>query len=244
MDVSNGRLSEVTPIGDGYVRYNWVVSNPINNYDVCMNIAKYEHFNDCFEGLNGLLTLDYYVLKHHLKKAKKHFKKQVKPLLKAFEYWFGAYPFYGDGYKLIETPFLGMEHQSAIAYGNNYELGYRGKDLSQTGYGKKWDYIIVHESAHEWFGNSITSKDIADMWLHESFADYAESLFIEYQYGKKAANAYLVGKRKNIKNDAPIIGTYNLNKKGSNDMYYKGGNLLHTIRTLVNDDRLWRDILT
>ena len=242
MNVSNGRLVGKTDLKDGYTRYDWKVSNPINNYDIAVNAANYTHFNDIYQGLKGELTLDYYVLPENLAKAKTQFA-DVKRMLKAFEHWFGPYPFYKDGFKLVETPHLGMEHQSAVAYGNKYRNGYLGRDLSGTGWGLKWDFIIVHESGHEWFGNNITAKDIADMWIHESFTNYSESLFVEYYYGKEAGAAYVRGTRKNIQNDKPIIGQYDVNNEGSGDMYYKGGNMLHTIRQIINDDEKWRQIL-
>jgi len=242
-DVSNGRLRKVTDLGNGYTRYDWFVANPINNYDIEANIGKYTHFSDTYDGEKGKLTLDYWVLVNDLDKAKKQFGENVKDMIKAFEYWFGPYPFYEDGYKLIETPHLGMEHQSGTAYGNRFMNGYLGRDLSGTGWGLKWDFIIVHESGHEWFGNNITSKDLADMWIHESFTNYSESLFVEQRYGKQAGQEYVHGTRAAIENDRPIVGYYNVNKEGSEDMYYKGGNLLNMIRTIINDDEKWRSIL-
>jgi aminopeptidase N len=192
--------------------------------------------------VNGNLECDYYVLKENLGKAVSQFA-QAPQMLKAFEYWFGKYPFYEDGYKLVEAPYLGMEHQSSITYGNGYRNGYKGEDLSGTGWGDKFDFIIIHESAHEWFANSITDEDVADMWVHESFANYAESLYLEYYYGKKAASEYILGCRKRILNNRPITGIYNLNFTGSGDMYYKGGSMLHTLRQIVNDDEKWRNLL-
>jgi aminopeptidase N len=242
-DVSNGRLRKTTEMPDGYTKFDWFVSNPINNYDVAANIGNYTHFGDTYDGEKGKLTLDYWVLPNNLEKAKVQFGRDVKRMLKAFENWFGPYPWYEDGYKLVETPHLGMEHQSAVAYGNKYRNGYLGRDLSGTGRGLTWDFIIVHESGHEWFGNNITSKDIADMWIHESFTNYSESLFIETFYGKPAAQEYLQGLRRIIQNDIPIIGPYNVNKEGSGDMYPKGANMLNTVRTLINDDAKWRGIL-
>jgi aminopeptidase N len=246
-DVSNGRLRKVTDLKNGYTRFDWFVSNPINNYDIAANIGDYKHFSDTYDGEKGKLTLDYWVLPYNLEKAKKHFGENVKQMLKSHEYWFGPYPFYEDGYKLIETPHLGMEHQSGIAYGNHYVNGYyydgAGHDLSGTGWGMKWDYIIIHESGHEWFGNSITSKDIADMWIHESFTDYSESLFVETYYGKKAGQEYVHGLRHGITNGDPIVGPYGVNKEGSEDMYDKGSVMLNMIRTIINDDAKWRDIL-
>jgi aminopeptidase N len=163
--------------------------------------------------------------------------------MKAFEHWFGPYPFYEDDYKLVDAPYLGMEHQSAVAYGNKYLNGYLGKDLSGSGWGLKWDFIIVHESGHEWFANNITTKDIADMWVHEGFTSYSESLFTEYYYGKQAGSEYVIGARKTIANDKPINGPYNVNKGGSTDMYSKAANMLHTIRQVINNDEKFRAIL-
>ncbi|SDM74580.1 Peptidase family M1 [Daejeonella rubra] len=243
MDVSNGRLRSVQNIDADYTRFNWFVSYPINNYNVSLNVADYEHFEDSYAGENGNLTLDYYVLKENLEKAKKQFNANVKPMFKVFEGWFGAYPFYRDGYKLIETPYLGMEHQSAVAYGNKYLNGYMGRDLSGTGLGLKWDYIIIHETGHEWFGNNITSKDIADMWIHEGFTMYSEALYVESREGKDAGAKYIAGIRQNIQNDKPLLGPYGVNTEGSSDMYYKGANLIHMTRTMIDDDQKWREIL-
>jgi aminopeptidase N len=240
--VSNGRLRSVVKNSDKTRTFNWFVANPINNYGVNINIADYAHFSEVFHGEGGQLDCDYYVLKENLVKAKEQFK-QVSMMLKAFEHWFGKYPFYEDGYKLVEAPYLGMEHQSSVTYGNGYVNGYRGMDLSGSGWGLKFDYIIVHESGHEWFANSITYKDIADMWVHESFTDYSESLYIEYLYGKEAGRDYVLGTRKNIRNDRPIVGIYDVNFEGSSDMYHKGGNMLHTLRQIVDDDEKWRSIL-
>ena len=243
IDVSNGRLRSVDSLDDGYARYNWFVSYPINNYNVTLNIADYVHFDDVYSGEKGNLTLDYYVLKENLDKAKKQFNENVPPMFKSFEHWFGPYPFYRDGYKLIEAPYLGMEHQSAVAYGNKYMNGYLGRDLSGTGLGMKWDYIIIHETGHEWFGNNITSKDIADMWIHEGFTMYSEGLFVESREGKEAGAKYIAGVRKSIVNDIPVIGPYHVNTEGSGDMYYKGANMIHMIRTIIDDDTKWREIL-
>ncbi|WP_411162288.1 M1 family metallopeptidase [Mucilaginibacter sp. L3T2-6] len=242
-DASNGRLRKVTDLKNGYTRFDWFVANPINNYDIEANIGKYSHISDTYQGEKGKLTLDYWVLSYNVEKATKQFGANVKDMIKAFEHWFGPYPFYEDGYKLIEAPHLGMEHQSGTAYGNHYRNGYLGRDLSGTGWGLKWDFIVVHESGHEWFGNNITSKDLADMWIHESFTNYSESLFIEQRYGKQAGQEYVHGTRFAIVNDRPIHGPYNVNKEGSGDMYYKGGNMLNIIRTIINDDEKWRSIL-
>lgn len=241
MDVSNGRLESVEKKGD-YTTYNWFVDNPINNYGVNVNIGDYAHFSEVYNGEKGNLDMDYYVLKYNLEKAKKHFTDAPK-MMKAFEHWFGPYPFYEDGFKLVEVPYLGMEHQSSVTYGNQYKQGYLGRDLSRTGWGLKFDFIIVHEAGHEWFANNITNKDIADMWIHESFTNYSENLFLDYYYGKKAASEYVIGLRNSIANKEPIIGKYNVNKEGSGDMYNKGGNMLHTLRQLVNNDEKWRLIL-
>ncbi len=241
-DVSNGRLRKTTVNDDSTHTLDWFVKNPINNYGVNVNIGKYTHFSDTFKGEKGDLSLDYYVLPENLDKAKKQFQ-QVNQMLKAFEHWFGPYPFYEDGYKLVEVPYLGMEHQSSVTYGNKYANGYLGNDLSGTGWGLKWDFIIIHESGHEWFANNITYRDVADMWIHESFTNYSENLFTEYYYGKEAGATYVIGTRAIIGNREPIIGKYDVNKEGSGDMYPKGGNMLHTIRQIVNDDAKWRGIL-
>ena len=209
--IANGRLKEKKNY-NGLTIWKWEVVNPINNYNIVPYIGKYVNFTDSYEGEDGTLDLSYWVMDYNLEKAKKQFDLNVKPMLKAFEYWFGPYPFYKDGFKLVESPHLGMEHQSAIAYGNHYMNGYytgfgnTGRDLSGTGWGLKWDFIIVHESGHEWFGNSITTKDIADMWVHEGFTNYSETLFVETQYRKEAADEYTQGLRKKIQNDKPIIG--------------------------------------
>ncbi|WP_047415685.1 M1 family metallopeptidase [Cellulophaga sp. Hel_I_12] len=241
MNVSNGRLRS-TDENETTSTFHWAVENPINNYGVNVNIGDYVHFGEKYEGEKGTLDMDYYVLKDHLDVAKKHFKDAPK-MMKAFEHWFGPYPFYEDSFKLVEVPYLGMEHQSSVTYGNKYMKGYLGEDLSGTGWGMKFDFIIIHEAGHEWFANNITYKDIADMWIHESFTAYSENLFLDFYYGKEASADYVIGTRKKIKNDTPIIGPYNVNTEGSRDMYYKGANMLHTIRQLVYDDEKWRSIL-
>jgi aminopeptidase N len=240
IDVSNGRLRGTTHNHDGTTTYEWFVTEPINSYDVAINANEhYVHFGDVHQGEGGGLTLDFWPLSYHLDTARVQFR-QAHPMLECYERWFGPYPWYPDGYKLIETPYLGMEHQSGIAYGNKYLQGYLGRDLSQSGVGMQWDYIIVHESAHEWWGNSISSKDHADMWLHESFAMYAEVLFTECQQGREAAAQYVIGLRPRIKNDIPIVGRYGVaDTPKSQDRYYKGANILHTIRQLVDDDARW-----
>jgi len=241
-DVSNGRLRNTVQNDNHTKTFNWFVSNPINNYGVNMNIGDYTHFSEKYQGEKGVLDCEYYVLKDNLGKAREYFK-EVKRMLDALEHWFGPYPFYEDSYKLVEVPYAGMEHQSSVTYGNGYKYGYGGHDESRTGWGMKFDFIIIHESAHEWFGNSITSKDIADMWIHESFGAYSESLFVDYHFGKQAGNEYCIGTRANIGNRSPIIGPYDVNRGGSGDMYSKGANMLHTLRQLVNDDEKFRNIL-
>jgi len=243
MNVSNGRLRNVENIGKKKTKYNWFVSNPINNYNIAINIGDYVHFQDSFNGEKGKLDIDYYVLRENIERAKPHFEANVKPMLKAFEYWFGPYPFYEDSFKLIETSHLGMEHQSGIAYGNRFLNGYLGRDGSGTGWGLKWDFIIIHEAGHEWFGNNITASDIADMWIHESFTNYSEALYIDYYFGKKAGQEYIHGNRRAIQNKTPIQGQYHVNNEGSGDMYNKGGVLHNMIRTIIADDDKWRSIL-
>jgi aminopeptidase N len=240
--VSNGRLKKITKNNDQTKSYKWQVVNPINNYGVNMNIGDYTHFSEIYNGEKGHLDCDYYVLSYNIDKAKDQFK-QVSKMLKAFEYWFGPYPFYEDSYKLVEVPYLGMEHQSSVTYGNNFKNGYLGRDLSGSGWGLKFDFIIIHESGHEWYANNITYKDIADMWIHESFTAYSENLYLDYYFGTQASSDYVIGTRHLIQNDKPIIGPYNVNKSGSGDMYYKGANMLHMLRQIVNNDKKWRTIL-
>ncbi len=239
--IGNGRLINKKTVKDKTV-YTWEVKNPINAYSIIPNIGKYVNFKDTYKGEKGTLDLDYWVLDYNLEKAKKQFQ-QVKPMLSAFEYWFGPYPFYEDSYKLVDSPYLGMEHQSNIAYGNYYLNGYLGNDLSGTGVGLNWDYIIVHESGHEWFANNITAKDQADMWIHESFTTYSEVLFTEHYMDKKSAELYAQGIRGNIENDKPIIGKYGVRDEGSGDMYPKGASMIHTIRHVINNDEKFREIL-
>lgn len=239
--VGNGRLISKTT-ANGKNTFTWEVKNAINPYSIVPSIGKYVNFKDTYNGEKGKLDLDYWVLDYNLDKAKKQFA-QVKPMMKAFEHWFGPYPFYEDSYKLVETPYLGMEHQSNVAYGNRYENGYLGRDLSGTGVGLNWDFIIIHETGHEWFANNVTAKDQADMWVHEGFTSYSETLFTENYMDKNSAEKYVQGIRKNIANDIPIIGKYGVRNEGSGDMYYKGANMLHTIRQIINDDEKFRQIL-
>ncbi len=240
-NVSNGRLRSVIN-HDDTATFEWFVQNPINNYNVAINAGGYTHFGDVYEGEGGVLTLDFWPLDYNLDAARRQFA-QVEPTIACFEHWFGPYPWYRDGFKLVETPHLGMEHQSAVAYGNGYANGYRGRDLSGSGHGLDFDFIIVHETAHEWWGNNITTADLADMWVHEAFANYAESLYVECRKDATAGAEYARGNRAGIDNDRPVIPAYGVNVEGSGDMYNKGGNMLHTIRQLVADDALWRDIL-
>ena len=243
MAVGNGRLSNTQKLGNGTTSYTWKVFNPINNYNIIPYIGFYKSKAATYKGLKGNLDVHYWVLDYNYPKIDTKLAPDVNRMLKAFEYWYGPYPFYEDGYKLVDAPHLGMEHQSAVAYGNGYQNGYHGIDLSGTGWGSKWDFIIVHESGHEWFANSITTKDLADMWVHEGFTNYSETLFIDYYYGKKSADEYNYGIRKRIQNDRPIIAHYGVNEEGSGDMYYKGGNMLHTIRHSMNDDAKFRSVL-
>ncbi|TRZ41897.1 M1 family metallopeptidase [Robertkochia solimangrovi] len=241
--VANGRLLDRTDHEDGTVSFKWGVENPISNYTIIPYIGHYVNFSQVYTGLKGKLDLNYWVMDYNLDKAKNYMPEEVHNMLDAFEYWFGPYPFYEDGYKLIEVDNTGMEHQTAVSYGNYYAPGYRGRDGSGTGLGLTWDFIIIHESGHEWFGNNITSNDLADMYVHESFTNYSETLFIDYIYGEESANEYNYGIRQGIRNDKPIIPAYGVNAQGSGDMYPKGGNMLHTIRHSIDDDKLFRNIL-
>lgn len=233
-DVSNGRLVGKTALGDGYTRYDWAIKYPINNYSVSLNIGAYEHFSDKL----GDLTLDYYCLPENLEKAKKQFA-QAKPMLVAFEKYFGPYPFPRDGYKLIEVPYSGMEHQSAVTYGNRFANGYLERDWTGVGVSLKFDFIIVHESAHEWFGNAITASDVADEWLQEGWATYAECVYVEALFGYEDAIKYTNGYKPKVKNLTPIITTRGINAEPSQDMYFKGALFLNTLRSAVNNDALW-----
>ena len=241
--VSNGRLKEVTSeVANKTKTYHWEVVNPINNYGVNVNIGNYVTWSEKYQGEGGTLDMSYWVLAHQKDAAMAQFKEAPR-MMKAFEYWFGKYPFYDDGYKLVAVSYAGMEHRSSVTYGNWYQNGYRARDVSGTGVGYKFDFIIVHESGHEWFGNNISMRDAADMWIHEGFTNYSEGLFVEYHFGKKDAEDYIIGSRRNIANDRTIIGTYGANREGSGDMYYKSGSMLHTIRQVINDDAKWRSIL-
>lgn len=240
--VGNGRLIQVDTTATDQHQYHWRVTSPINNYGVNVNVGHYTKFSEQYPGLEGKLDCSYWVLDYNLEQAKAQFS-QVPKMLEAFEYWFGPYPFYQDGYQLVEVPYLGMEHQSSVTYGNGFRNGYRGTDLSESGWGMTFDFIIIHESGHEWFANNITNKDVADMWIHEGFTAYSENLFLDYFHGKEASSAYVVGTKKRIRNDRPLIGSYEVNHEGSGDMYYKGANILHTLRQLIENDAQWRQIL-
>ena len=243
--IANGDLRSDTSVWNQY--FNswvnvsvWFVSYPINNYNVTLNIGDYEHFSEVYVSEKDTLRMDYYVLHDNLEKAKEHFK-QVKPMMECFENYFGAYPFWNDGYALVETPYLGMEHQSAIAYGNDYLQGYHGNTRFIDGLA--FDFIIVHESGHEWWGNSITTNDIADMWVHEGFCTYSEVLYVECMHGYDAMLSYVNNQKRSVRNDKPVIGPYHVNAEGSSDMYYKGSLMLHTLRSLIEDDELWFEII-
>ena len=243
MNISNGRLISTSNNQDRKTKtYHWKVINPINNYGVNINVGDYVHFGETYRGEKGALDMDYYVLSYNLDKAKKQFKEAARTI-EAFEHWFGPYPFYEDSFKLVEAPYLGMEHQSSVTYGNGYQNGYLGRDRSQAGPGLLFDFIIVHEAGHEWFANNITAKDVADLWIHESFTNYSESLFLEYHFGKGTAFKYQRGSRRNPQNQKTIEGLHGVHREGSSDMYDKGGNVLHTIRQLVDSDEKWRQIL-
>ncbi len=239
--IGNGRLQKQS--SNGLTSYNWTVTNPINNYNIVPYIGNYVLIHDSVQGENGKLITDYWVLDYHKNKVESHLKPNVTKMLKCFEYWFGPYPFYNDSYKIVEAPYLGMEHQSNVAYGNYFLNGYAGRDLSNTGWGMKWDFIVVHESGHEWFGNNVTARDVADNWIHESFTSYSEVLFTECEFGKEAGSDYCIGVRKSILNDIPIIGNYGVKNEGSGDMYYKGSQIVNMIRHIINDDDKFRSLL-
>lgn len=239
--VANGRLVAQEKLGEK-MAFQWEVKNPINNYNIAPNIGHYEEIKDVYQGEKGTLDLTYHVLDYQVEKAKKQFA-QTRTMLKSFEHWFGSYPFYEDGFQLVEAPHLGMEHQSAVAYGNGFENGYLGKDMSGTGWGLKWDFILIHESGHEWFGNNITTNDLADMWVHEGFTTYSEAIYTEDLFGLEAGRDYVIGLRGRILNDVPMIGPYGVNQSGSSDVYFKGANMIHTLRQWINDDALFRALL-
>lgn len=238
VDVSNGKFMGKTDLGNGYTRWNWFVHYPINNYDVSLNVGKYVHFADRL----GSLPLDFYVLPQDLDKAKAQFS-QAKGMLEAFQHYFGEYPFKKDGYKLVEVPYSGMEHQSAVTYGNHFTNGYLGRDWTGVGISPKFDFIIIHESAHEWFGNSINGRDVSDMWIHEAWATYLEGLYVEYRWGKDAAIKYLNGYKPKIKNQRPIVGERGVLDSPPEDQYFKGALFINTLRSVVNNDQHWFALL-
>jgi len=237
-DVSNGKFIGKTDLGDGYTRWDWLIQYPINNYDVSLNIGNYEHFSDRL----GDLPLDFYALPEDLDKAKKQFA-QAKGMLEAYQHYFGEYPFKKDGYKLIEVPYSGMEHQSAVTYGNHFANGYLERDWTGVGISPRFDFIIIHESAHEWFGNSVTAADVSDMWIHEGWATYLEALFVEYTYGHDDALKYLKGYKSKVQNRTPIITQRGVNRTPPQDMYFKGALFINTLRSVVNDDKRWWALL-
>ncbi len=238
VDVSNGKFMGKADLGDGYTRWDWFVHYPINNYDVALNIGNYRHFSDRL----GDLPLDFYALPQDLEKAKKQFA-QAKGMLEAYQHYFGEYPFKKDGYKLIEVPYAGMEHQSAVAYGNQFTNGYLGRDWTGSGISLRFDFIIIHESGHEWFGNSITAADRSDMWIHEGWTTYLESLYVEYMYGHDDALKYLNGLKPKVKNQWPIIAARGINSTPPEDQYFKGALFINTLRSVVDDDRRWWELI-
>jgi aminopeptidase N len=238
VDVSNGKFMGKTDLGDGYTRWDWFVHYPINNYDVSLNIGNYVHFSDRL----GKLPMDFYVLPEDLEKAKKQFA-QAKGMIEAYQHYFGEYPFIKDGYKLIEVPYSGMEHQSAVTYGNHFANGYLERDWTGVGISPRFDFIIIHESAHEWFGNSITAADCSDMWIHEGWATYLESLYVEYMYGHDDAIKYINGYKPKVKNDVPVVAQRGINREPSQDQYFKGALFINTLRSIINNDREWWKLL-
>jgi aminopeptidase N len=239
VDVSNGRLVDKKELGDGNTRWTWHISYPINNYCVALNIGKYVHFSDTLDDL----TLDFYALPENLEKAKKQFA-QAKPMIEAFQHYFGDYPFKNDGFKLIEVPYAGMEHQSAVAYGNRFTNGYLGRDWTGVGISPKFDFIIIHESGHEWFGNSVSAADRSDMWIHEGWTTYLECLYVEYMFGHADYMKYTNGYKSKVQNRRPIIGNRGENASPpGNDQYFKGALFLNTLRSVVDDDKRWWEIL-
>jgi len=238
VDVSNGKFIAKTDLGDGYTRWDWHVQYPINNYDVSLNIGNYVHFADRL----GDLPLDFYALPEDLDKAKKQFT-QAKGMIEAYQHYFGEYPFKKDGYKLIEAPYSGMEHQTAVTYGNHFANGYLERDWTGVGISPRFDFIIIHESGHEWFGNAITAADVSDMWIHEGWTTYLESLYVEYMYGHDDAIKYLGGYKSKVQNRQPIITERGAHRTPPQDMYFKGALFLNTLRSVVNDDKRWWALL-
>ena len=233
-EVSNGRLMKKTDLGDGYTRWDWRVHYPINSYNVSINVTDYVHFSDRL----GDLTLDFYVTPQNLEKAKVQFA-QAKPMLQAFEKYFGPYPFPKDGYKLIEVPYSGMEHQSAVTYGNRFANGYLERDWTGVGVSPKFDFIIIHESGHEWFGNAVSAADVSDMWIQEGWTTYLENVYVEALFGYDDALKYVNGYKTKVQNKQPIITARGLHRTPPQDMYFKGALFLNTLRNVVNDDARW-----
>jgi aminopeptidase N len=238
MDVSNGTFLGKTDLGDGYTRWDWEVTYPINSYNVAVNIGAYAHFSE----RHGDLPLDYYVLPENLEQARAQFA-QTRPMLEIFERYFGEYPFARDGFKLIEVPYAGMEHQSAVAYGNRFKNGYLERDFTGVGISLLFDFIIIHESAHEWFGNAVSAADVADMWIHEGFATYLEALYVEQRFGKEAAVRYVNGEKPKVRNLEPVIPQRGIHRQPDQDMYFKGALFLHTLRSVIDDDARWERLL-
>jgi aminopeptidase N len=240
MDISNGRFVASRDLGDGYTEWQWRVHYPINNYDVALNIGEYRHWDGVHlnKETSEKTTLDFYALPEDLDKAKAQYA-QVPEMLDAYEHYFGEYPFDLDGYKLIEVPYAGMEHQTAVAYGNHFINGYYGRDWTGVGISPKFDFIIIHESGHEWFGNAITAADVSDMWIHEGWTTYLEGLYVEYRWGKADALRYLNGLKPKVHNEIPIIAAHGINAEPPQDQYFKGALMLNTLRSVIDDDTKW-----
>ena len=237
-EISNGKFAGKTPLGDGYTRWDWDVHYPINSYNVSLNIGHYVHFAD----RAGDLPLDFYVLPGSLDKAKMQFA-QARSMIEAYEHFFGEYPFKKDGYKLIEVPYSGMEHQSAVTYGNRFANGYLERDWTGVGVSPKFDFIIIHESGHEWFGNAVSAADVSDMWIHEGWTTYLEALYVEHVFGYEDALKYINGYKAKVQNREPIITQRAIHRTPPQDMYFKGALFLHTLRNVVNDDERWWRVL-
>ena len=229
--VGNGQLESINNT-DSTATFTWLAQNPINNYNITLNIGDYVIISDTLINSSGVQKLNHYVLSYNEETAQRYFP-QVREVIHFFEKVFGEYPFWKDGYKLVETPYAGMEHQSAIAFGNKYTI---------SGYNYMYDlvdYIILHETAHEWWGNSLTACDGADVWLHESFATYSEVLYVEEKLGVLVSIDYLKKKRPYISNKLPMVGPRDVNYWGFDDVYSKGAWVLHTLRSVINDDELF-----
>ena len=237
MCVANGRLREKVET-DVKTTYKWFVTKPINNYNVSVNIANYAVIADTIHSVTGIQPVTYYVLDYNETVAREHFK-EARAMMRSLEKFFGPFPWWEDGYKLVETPYLGMEHQTAVAYGNDFKTYERG---IRTIYGYM-DYIILHETAHEWWGNNITACDGADVWLHEGFAVYSEVLYVEDQLGYPMSIHYLLELRRGIQNRRAIVGPRGEYYWGFEDAYNKGAWILHTLRSVLDDDAMFFGIL-